>query len=223
MLTMPNTLLTSNKAATKAQFQRVRNLTKEAIDEASLEQEGFTHDQLQAIHANAAPYKRELAAIVIAFAHSFVKKLLGIVSPASAESTGLIPKNWVVMVRNGAKQDFPEGDVDLAKLDYSACPVRDGEGYINGTKMMERAKEAKAIGSLGLAAELLKAQDEGKEIFPVESRGKYYFIMPLTDLQDVGGRGFVACFNWDGERWVLDFNWLGGHFDSDDRFVRRSE
>ncbi len=220
---MPNTLLTSNKAATKAQFQRVRNLTKEAIDEASLEQEGFTHDQLQAIHANAAPYKRELAAIIIAFAHTFVKKLLGIVTPASAESTGLIPKNWAVMVRDGAKQDFPEGDVDLAKLDYSACPVRDGEGYINGTTMMARAKEAKAIGSLGLAAELLKAQDEGKEIFPVASRGKHYFILPLTELQDGGGHGFVAYFRWSGERWVLVFAWLGSNFLSAGRFVRRSE
>jgi hypothetical protein len=99
-----------------------------------------------------------------------------------------------VVVKGGAKQDFPEGEVDLAKLDYSACPVRDGEGHINGTKMMERAKEAKAIGSLGPAAELLKAQDEGKEIFPIESGGRHYFIMPLTELQDVDGNGDVATF-----------------------------
>lgn len=68
-----------------------------------------------------------------------------------------------------------------------------------------------------------KAQGQGKEIFPVASRGKHYFILPLTELQGGDGNGNVACFIWDGERWVLNFDWLGGDFGSRGRFVRRSE
>lgn len=147
------------------------------------------------------------------------KKARGIVSPVSAQDTKLVPSNWKV------KADQPEGDVDLAKLDYSLCPVRDDEEYISGKTMMARAKEDKAIGSLGFVAALLKAQDEGKEIFPVESRGQHYFIMPLTELQDDGGRGGVASFHWsvDLRRWVLRFLWLYSNFRRYDRFVRRSE
>ena len=223
---MPNTLLTSKKEATKAQFRRVRNLTEEAIREANLEKEGFTHDELQVIHANAAPYKRELAVIFITALRTFAKKLLGIVTPVPAEQTGLIPQKWSVMVRDDVKQDSPEGDVDLSQLDYSLCPVRDGEEYIGGKTMMARAKEdKKVVGSLGLAFDLLRAQDEGKEIFPVESRGKHYFIMPLTELQGGDGRGLVAGFIWsdDKRRWVLYFDWLDNRFNRHDRFVRRSE
>ncbi len=220
-----STLLTSKKNATEAQFRRVRNLTQEAIEAANLEQAGFTHDDMQAIHANAAPYKKELAVAFIAFLTSFTKKLLGIATPVPADKTSLIPNGWTVKVRESVPQDFPESDVDLSKLDYSLCPVRGSEEHINGTTMMARAREDKAIGSLGLAAVLLKAQDEGKEIFPVESRGKHYFIMPLTELQGVIGFGYVAYFRWSrGERrWVLGFGWLGRSFVRDGRFVRRSE
>lgn len=152
------------------------------------------------------------------------KKARGIVTPGSAEDSGLIPNGWSVYVRKGLRQDFPEGDVDLSKLNYDTCPVHDDEDYIGGNTMMKRATEVKAIGSLGLAAKLLKAQDEGKEIFPVKSRGKHYFIMPLTELQDERGNGRVACFRWDGKRWELRFLWLDDRdFRRHDRFVRRSE
>lgn len=144
-------------------------------------------------------------------------KLSGIVTPVHAENTGLIPKGWKV------SKDRLEGDVDLAKLDYSTCPVLDNEEYISGETMLQRAVELGAIGSLGLAAELLKAQDEGKEIFPVESRGQHYFLMPLTELRGGGGSGGVACFGWGGERWGLGFRLLDYRFCRRDRFVRVSE
>lgn len=161
----------------------------------------------------------DLAAVFVKYA----KKASGIVTPVRAEDTGLIPQSW--KVKKGG--DRPEGDVDLAKLDYSTCPVRKDEEYVSGETMMKRARELGAIGSLGFAAELLKAQDEGKEIFPVESRGVHYFIMPLTELQDVDGNGGVAYFRWPGERWGLDFRWLLfrwlGRFSRCGRFVRRSD
>ena len=137
-----------------------------------------------------------------------------------AIDTKLIPQGWSVV------SDAPEGDVDLAALDCSLCPVRGSETSINGTTMMARAKEDRAIGSLGLAAALIKAQDEGKEIFPVESRGKHCFIMPLTELQYGDGLGYVAYFYWSDKqhRWVLHFNWLDNYFFYRyDHFIRRSE
>jgi len=164
----------------------------------------------------------ELEDKIAAFMIEFSKKASGIVTPIAAKDTGLIPQGW--KVKKGG--DRLEGDVDLAKLDYSSCPVRDDEEYVSGETMMKRAKEVNAIGSLGLAADLLKAQDEGKEIFPVESRGVHYFIMPLTELQDDDGddgSGNVAYFNWNGKRWKLNFNWLDNNFNRNDRFLRRRE
>lgn len=147
-----------------------------------------------------------------------VKKVRGIITPARAQDSGLVPQRWSV------KNDKLEGDVDLAKLDYSACPVRDDEEYVTGATMLKRARECGAIGSLGFAAALLKAQDEGKEIFPVESRGVHYFIMPLTELQDGDGLGRMAGFYWGSERWRLNFfRWFDRSFSRDVRFVRRSE
>lgn len=221
---MLNTLLTSEKNATKAQFRRVRSLTKEAIDEADLEKEGFNRDELQVVHANAAPYKRKLAAIFIAALRSFAKKLFGIVTPVAAEQTGLIPQNWSVVVRNGVKQDFPEGEVDLAKLDYSSGPVRGLWFYVRIKTIMAMArKDENVLGSLGFALELCKAQAEGKEIFPVESRGEHYFIMPLTELQGGDESARMAYFSWSvgQRRWVLNFCWLGVSFGRRARFVRR--
>lgn len=146
-------------------------------------------------------------------------KATAVAKALSAKKSGLVPDGWKVT------SDFPEGDVDLAKLDYSLCPVRGSETSINGTTMVARAKEDRAIGSLGLAAVLIAAQDEGKEIFPVESRGKHYFIMPLTELQGDDGNGDVAYFYWSDEeqRWVLDFYWFDDGFSRGGRFVRRSE
>src|SRR3989344_7563280 len=148
----------------------------------------------------------ELEDKIAAFMIEFSKKASGIVTPIAAKDTGLVPNRWKI------KSDKPEGDVDLAKLDYSMCPVHGDEESVSGDTMMKRAKEVDAIGSLGLAADLLKAQDEGKEIFPVESRGVHYFLLPLTELQDDDGNGRVACFGWGGRRWGLYFSWLHSRY-----------
>lgn len=214
---MANPSLTSNKPASKDQAKRVRTLTMEAA-ESALEDNAFTHDELQAVHANAGPYKAEFAESFIAFLRAFSRKVRGIVTPRRAEETGLVPANWRV------KTDQPEGEVDLARLDYDYCPVHGSETYTGGDTMLERAATAHAIGSLGFAHELLKAQDQGKEIFPVESRGVHYFVMPLTVLLDARGGRPVAYFRWNGERWVLHFNWLDDDvFDSCARLVRVRE
>lgn len=153
-----------------------------------------------------------------------------IVTPGRAEDTGLVPKG------DGCKviKDKPEGEVDLDKLDYSSGPVRDSEKDVNGWTMISRARKDKnVLGSLGFAFYLKKAQDEGKEIFPVESRGRHRFLMPLTELRDDYNYRLVAYFRWSDyeRRWVLRFHfffcwlyfWFEDDFDHRDRFVRRGE
>lgn len=39
-------------------------------------------------------------------------------------------------------------------------------------------------------------------------------------LLDDNRNRHVAYFNWNGKRWVLNFNWLDNNFNDDDRFVR---
>ena len=157
----------------------------------------------------------ELEDEMIALLVRFAKKASGIVTPVRAQNSGLVPSGWQVT------KDDPEGDINLANLDYSSGPVQAGETYISGDTML--ARKGNAYGSLGFAAAKLKQQEEGKEIFPVESRGKHYFIMPRTVLLD-GGRGRrVAYFYWDGRRWVLYFRYLHRNFRCSDRFVRSSE
>lgn len=219
MATNPSLTSSSNKPASKDQVKRVRTLTTEAA-EGALEDNAFTHDELQIVHTNGGEYKAAFAENFIAFLRAFSRKLRGIVTPKRAEETGLMPQNWTV------KEDRPESEVDLSRIDYDYCPVREGEPYIEFDTLLIRAAEEHAIGSLGLAADLIQAQKDGKEIFPVESRGKVVYVMPLTILL-VGVRPRfrrVACFFWDGFRWVLGFSWgVGGYFGSDVRLLRLRE
>lgn len=145
----------------------------------------------------------------------FAKKASGIITPVRAQDTGLIPQDWSV------ESDNLEGDIDFANLDYSSGPVQGDEPYVSGNTMLARASNA--YGSLGFAAALLKAQAEGKEIFPVESRGKHYFLMPRAILLDDSRDRRVPYFHWGGERWVLSFDCLDGSFNGIDRFVRPRE
>lgn len=215
---MTISLTSHNKLATKAQVRRVRTLTSEAIEDA-VQNSGFTHDQLQTIHTQGGLYKKQLTLNFQTFVRKFARKFLGMVTALKAQDTGLVPRGWTV------KKDKLEGgvDLDLARLDYSMCPVPDDEEYISSDTMLKRAQEVNVLGSLSLAAHFLKAQEEGQEIFPVKSRGQHRFIMPLTELEDDDGNGWVAYFHWFGERWVLDFLLLVSDFFRDDRFVRLRE
>ena len=182
---------------------------------AAARKSGVTPAQFQlALAFPGTDLEDDIAASIVKFS----KRASGIVTPIRAQDTGLIPEGWTL------EAEELEGDVELGKVDYSCCPVHEGEQYVNGTTMLQRAVEQKAVGSLGYAAELLKAQKQGKEIFPVESRGKHYFIMPRTRLLDRHGFRHVAYFRWyDGASgWVLRFYWAdtGFHFDSHDRFLR---
>ena len=180
---------------------------------AAARKSGVTIQQFQVALAYPGTELEDGITILIV---QFAKKASGIVTPVRAQDSGLIPNGWSV------ESDDLEGDISLANLDYSSCPVQGGDdGYVGGDTMLARA--GNAYGSLGFSAALLKAQSVGKEIFPVESRGKHYFIMPRTILLDAYQDRGVAYFGWDGRRWALDFRYLGSGFSGDARFVRPRE
>lgn len=179
---------------------------------ASARKSGLTTQQFQvALAYPGTELENGITDLIVRFA----KKASGIITPVYAQNSGLIPAGWTV------ESDNLEGDISLANLDYSSCPVREGEPYVSGDIMLVRA--GNAYGSLGFAAVLQKAQAEGKEILPVKSRGKHYFLMPRTVLLDDNCDRRVACFNWSSERWVLVFHRLDNGFNDDVRFVRPCE
>jgi hypothetical protein len=185
----------------------------------SIQKSGLSIAGLQpALEFPGTAMEDDIAAILVRYS----KMARGIVTPIRAEDTGLMPQGYSVYVTpQGVRKDRLEGDVELANVDY-ICPLRDTDGgSISGEVMLQRAVELKAVGSLGYAAELLKAQEEGKEIFPVESRGKEYFIMPLTELLGDDRSRDVAYFYWfdKSQRWVLSFSWVGFSFPRDVRFL----
>lgn len=204
--------LTSEQKPSKGQVRQVQTLTAAAVEKTLDEKGGFTADQLQAIHANGGWFKKEFAVAYRAFVLDFARKALAMITPIRAQDTGFVPAGW------GVQSDDLEGGINLANLDYSSCPVRDGETYVNGDNMPKRL--AGAYGSLGFAAALLKLQDEGKEIFPVESRDKHHFVMPRTILLDSFRNRRVTYFRWQGKYWMLFIGWVDDCFSSNCRFIR---
>mgnify|MGYP001620138798 CR=1 FL=1 len=108
----------------------------------ALEKSGVAKDQVQLALAHPGTgLEDEMVDTIIRFS----KKASGIATPLRAVETGLIPSGWSV------ESDDLEGEVDLGKLDFSYAPCKSSESYINGGKMIERAKAQSVLGSLGLA------------------------------------------------------------------------
>ena len=94
--------------------------------------------------------------------------------------------------------------------------LKKGENYINGEEMVRRARtELDANYGQEDAEWLLEHQDQ----IPTEFR-KFYLVFPGTIWRGSRGRRSVPYLYWDGDRWVLDFGWLGFGWDSLYRLVR---
>ncbi|MEK7625268.1 MAG: hypothetical protein AAB467_02870 [Patescibacteria group bacterium] len=120
--------------------------------------------------------------------------------PSLALAAELIPTGWTVI------EDVAPSAFDISKLKpRSFLTAADTKGWITGEEMRKRAPELG--GNLGLSDAPRLLADGGKAI-PVKFRG-YYIPLPGTKLRDSGGRLCVPCLGWGGERWYLDFVWLG--------------
>ncbi len=100
--------------------------------------------------------------------------------------------------------------------DLKLVPIlKKGETSINGEEMVRRArKELNANLGQEDAEWLLEHQSE----IPKEWRS-YYLTFPGTVWRDSFGRRRVTFLHWRGQRWYLDFRWLGHGWCSDDRLL----
>lgn len=93
--------------------------------------------------------------------------------------------------------------------------LKEGEDYVKGTIMMDRAK---GMGNLAgqLHAERMLEQQEN---IPKELR-KFYLVFTGTVWRDPDGDLFVPYLYWYGDEWILNFYWLDNGFYSYGRLAR---
>lgn len=126
---------------------------------------------------------------------------------AKSSISDLIPKGWAVV------EDTVPSMFDISKLKPRSF-LKNGEDRISGGEMRKRAVKFKATLGLADGKRLLAEQDK----IPAEFRG-YYIPLPGTILRDSGGGHHVPCLCFDGDRWVLDFCWLGIDWSGCGRFA----
>ncbi|OGH70043.1 MAG: hypothetical protein A3C90_02585 [Candidatus Magasanikbacteria bacterium RIFCSPHIGHO2_02_FULL_51_14] len=150
--------------------------------------------------------RREVAELIV---RRKEKKPARPLFPSERLAADLIPDNWEV-VEDVEPSEFEVGDLAFPGF------LMEGETCIDGEEMRRRAVQLKANFGLVDGKRLLAHQDE----IPVELRGKA-IVLSGTLLRDPDGRLYVACLDWDDDRWYLGFFWLGGGWRVDDRLVRR--
>jgi len=93
--------------------------------------------------------------------------------------------------------------------------LREGEEYVNGHTMVERAKEMDAHLGEDDGQHLLNNQQD----IPAALRGKV--VLVFTDWRHPGDSEDVYGVYWDGARWVRGWDWLDCDWGGNDRVLRR--
>jgi len=131
-------------------------------------------------------------------------KAVGGKFPCQTLCPDLIPAGYEV-IEDVEPSQFQVKDLKLVPF------LEDGENYVDGEELRQRAKKLKA--NLGLA-DAKFIMDHQNEI-PTEFRDKY-LVFTGTLLHSLGGELSVAYLSWSRGRWYLSFYWLGhGWFGGD--------
>lgn len=104
----------------------------------------------------------------------------------------------------------PVGTLELELTEF----LKQGEEYVKGDVMRERAKKSEPMLGERHARALLSQQ----ECIP-ETWRKFYLVFSGTVWRARGGRLFVPYLDWCGGRWYLYFYWLEVDWSSRDRLV----
>lgn len=91
----------------------------------------------------------------------------------------------------------------------------EGEEYVLGEEMLERAEEMGNLAGQFHAERLLEQQDQ----IPVEWRSHVLVFAGTVRRVNIEHL-YVPYLFWDGRGWNLDFYWLDADFLSGDRLVR---
>jgi hypothetical protein len=97
----------------------------------------------------------------------------------------------------------PTGTLELELAEF----LKQGEDYVKGDVMLERAKKSGPM----LGERQARALFEQQERIP-ETWRKFYLVFPRTVWRDRGGRLMVPYLGWYGRGWRLHFDWLGYDF-----------
>jgi hypothetical protein len=171
----------------------------------ALEKSGVAKDKIQrALEFPGTALEDEIVATIIKFS----KQVSGIITPVSAIETGFVPNGWSLI------SDELEGDVDTTKLDFNFAPCNKIGSSISGDVMLERCiATPNIIGSLGFAAEVLNAQEVGRDIIPSKLKDRKCVIFPKTILRDIYGDRRVACLDvGTSGQWKLLYESIGNEF-----------
>ncbi|MBI4086346.1 MAG: hypothetical protein HY433_03870 [Candidatus Liptonbacteria bacterium] len=112
-------------------------------------------------------------------------------------------------------EDVPRRITSVRDLELVPFLKKD-ENSVNGEEMVSRAR---------IELDTNYGQHDAEWVFahqheiPVEFR-KFYLVFTGTVWRGAGGSRIVVYLHRDGERWILNFDWLRDDFDSGDRLVR---
>ncbi len=129
-------------------------------------------------------------------------------------------ESWKLLEDTGEPVEFDASRLELVSF------LQTDEPYAGGETMLKRARGKEPVkGQMLVGCNWGQRHGEAllrnQHLIPVEWRGKV-IVLPGTVWQDGSRDRFVACLVFRGERWVLDFYWLG-HFGSDYQLLRLRE
>jgi hypothetical protein len=107
-----------------------------------------------------------------------------------------------------------EGALDISRFELREF-LEEGESYVVGTTMRERAKKMGGLTGLDSALYLLDNQEK----IPKEWRS-FYIAFPGALLRGPDGRLFAPYLFWNDRRWRLSLYWLVSYWRSCDRVLR---
>ncbi|TAL49005.1 hypothetical protein EPN83_01905 [Patescibacteria group bacterium] len=112
-------------------------------------------------------------------------------------------------------EDVPlVGEPTLGLVEF----LREGESWVKGDVMLERAKDIGNRAGQRHAEHLLSQQ----ETIPEEYR-RYFLAFPGTVWRDPDGGLSVTCLDWGGGRWDLYWGWFDSDWIVSGRLVRVCE
>jgi hypothetical protein len=128
--------------------------------------------------------------------------------PSNTLAGDLIPGGWEIV------EDVKPSQLEGKTLEMISC-LYDGDDYVDGKIMRQRAFDHNANLGLADAQYLLDHQDQ----IPVEFRGKV-FVFAGTLLRNHVGLLLVACLFFGGGCWYLDFRRLDDDWYRINRYLR---
>jgi len=167
---------------------------------------GLVHEAVvtgRAVGADRAFWKR------LAHNRALFQKVVAVVNEKPQFARDMTNEGWELVEDVG----FEPPVTSVADLQLVSF-LEQGEEYVNGTVMRQRATQRNANLGQQHAEWLLEHQKDIPETWR-----NHYLVFPGTVWCTREGALLVPCFLWAGAQWCLGFHWLEFDWLSDDRVV----